>query len=381
MRWLAAILLALAVLAAPPASARTAHPEIARAKAALQLAAAALEAAKSGEDRLAALGKAVTAHEIALAAYRAALRAMASVESGLANSIHDDRERLEGLLAALQSLSQAPGSAMMAYPGGPVAASRGAALMAEISPVLQQRIAALNARLSELRQLRAVQEAARIAARGALATLQELRAVTAEAVRRNRRRNLAPRAELAAQAEQAARQAKSIDALAGILKAHGLDDGGAAVTFTEARGLISLPLAGTVTARFGDKDPWGRPGHGLTVSAPAYAQVSAPWDGTVRYAGPLIDYGNVVVLEPERGTLIVLAGLGRIDRLVGEIVLAGERLGDLGGPIPASDEFLLEATTDRDEIGAETLYIELRRDGVAVDPAPWFDLTRKGNGG
>ena len=79
--------------------------------------------------------------------------------------------------------------------------------------------------------------------------------------------------------------------------------------------------------------------------------------------------------------LIVLAGLGRVDRLVGETVLAGERLGDLGGPIPASDEFLLEATTDRDEIGEKTLYIELRRNGEAVDPTPWFDLTRKGNGG
>ena len=118
----------------------------------------------------------------------------------------------------------------------------------------------------------------------------------------------------------------------------------------------------------------------MTLAAPAYAQVSAPWDGTIRYAGPLIDYGQVVVLEPEKDTLIVLAGLGRVDRLVGETVLAGERLGDLGGPIPASDEFLLEATTDRDEIREEKLYIELRRSGQPVDPGPWFDLTKQESG-
>ena len=136
-----------------------------------------------------------------------------------------------------------------------------------------------------------------------------------------------------------------------------------------------------MVAGFGDPDPWGRAGQGLTIEAPAWAQVAAPWDGTVRYAGPLIDYGQVVVLEPEGGTLIVIAGLARVDRVVGETVLAGERLGDLGGPIPASADFLLEASKDRDEIGAEKLYIELRRNGAAVDPAPWFDLTSKGSGG
>ena len=160
-----------------------------------------------------------------------------------------------------------------------------------------------------------------------------------------------------------------------------LTDTGVLVTFSEARGFIQPPVRGALIAGFGALDPWGRPGYGLTFEAPAYAQVSAPWDGTVRYAGPLIDYGQVVVLEPEEGTLIVLAGLARVDRVVGETVLSGERLGDLGGPMPDSDEFLLEASTDRDEINAEKLYMELRRGGEAIDPAAWFDLTEKGSGG
>jgi len=354
--------------------------DIERAKVALTQAAAALEKANRGQDRLAALGQAVTAHEIALAAYRQGLRDMASRESRLTASIERDRAQLEELIAALQSLSRAPRSALLAFPGGPVGAARGASLMAEISPALQGRIEEFRGRLDALRQLRTQQEVARIEARGTLAALQDLRARTAEAIRRNRRRDLAPRAELKAQAEAAAKVARNVDELAATLEGAALTDSGTLVSFTEARGLIQLPVNGAVTARFGDKDPWGRDGQGLTVSAPAYAQVSAPWDGTVRFAGPLIDYGEVVVLEPEKGTLIVLAGLGRVDRLVGETVLRGERLGDLGGPIPASDEFLLEATTDRDEIEAETLYIELRRGGRAVDPAPWFDLTEKGNG-
>ena len=361
-------------------SAQSSFPEIDRAKKALESASASLNKARSGKAQLAALGKAVTAHEVALAAYRSGLRNMATRESRVLRQMQGDRDKLESLLGALQSLSQAPKSAILAFPGGPVGAARGAALMAEISPALQERIDAFRARLEALRQLRSTQEVARIEARGTLATLQELRAKTAEAIRKNRRRDLAPREELQAQAEAAARQAKNVDELAATLEGAALADSGALVTFSEARGLIQAPVLGRLTAVFGDLDPWGRAGYGLTLAAPAYAQVSAPWDGTIRYAGPLIDYGEVVVLEPEKDTLIVLAGLGRVDRLVGETVLAGERLGDLGGPIPASDEFLLEATTDRDEIREEKLYIELRRAGQPVDPAPWFDLTEKGSG-
>lgn len=363
------------------AAAQSDLPEIENAKKALGIAEDALAKASSGKARLAALGKAVSAHEIALSAYRSGLRNMATRESRVLRQITADRERLENLLAALQSLSQAPDSALLAFPGGPVAAARGAGLMAEVSPVLDERITALRARLDALRQLRSSQEIVRIETRGTLATLQELRAKTAEALRKKQRRNLAPKSELKAQSEEAARQAKNIDELAATLEGAALTDTGILLTFTESRGFIQKPVTGSVAAEFGDPDPWGRAGYGLTLSAPAYAQVSAPWDGTIRYAGPLIDYGQVVVLEPEKDTLIVLAGLGRVDRLVGETVLAGERLGDLGGPIPASDEFLLEATTDRDEIREEKLYIELRRGGQPVDPGPWFDLTKQESGG
>ncbi|MEM9138650.1 MAG: peptidase M23, partial [Pseudomonadota bacterium] len=193
-RWWAALALAVALAAPALAPAQTDNPEIDRAKKALGIAADALSKAESGRARLAALGKAVTAHEVALAAYRAGLRNMATRESRILRRIEADRSQLEDLLASLQSLSQAPKSALLAYPGGPVAAARGAGMMAEISPVLQGRLDAFRARLDALRQLRSSQEVARIEARGTLATLQELRGKTAEAIRRNRRRDLTPRA-------------------------------------------------------------------------------------------------------------------------------------------------------------------------------------------
>lgn len=356
-------------------------PGIERARAALESASATLEEAGSGEATLAGLGAAVAAHEAALAAYRGALRSMAARESRLRLELEQDGERLEALIGGLQSLARAPRSGLVAFPGGPVGAARGAHLMAAVSPHLDARIAELRARIDALVRLRTGQEVARVEARGALAALQELRADTAEALRRRRTSDMPGRSDLVEQAAAAAEQARDLDGLAAALREAALQGRDALVTFSEARGLIPAPVHGLVTADFGEPDPWGRPGRGVTLSAPAYAQVSAPWDGTVRFAGPLIDYGQVVVLEPEEGTLIVLAGLANVDRTVGETVLAGERLGDLGGPLPDSDEFLLEATTDRDQIGAEKLYIELRRAGQPVDPAHWFNLAKQGTDG
>lgn len=372
---------ALLMLVSPSIVSAQSYPNIERARAALEIAAKELEAANTGTEQLAALGKAVTAHEAALSAYRDGLRSMATRESRIHSAIQKDRARFQELIAALQSLAQAPRSALMAFPGGPVGAARGASLMGDISPALSERIEELRARLDNLRQLRSNQEVARIEARGALATLQELRGKTATALRKRRRKDLATASELREQATAAASQAASISDLAKTLSGAAEADPSVLLTFTEAKGFIRPPVAGRKIAKFGDPDPWNRPGFGVTLSAPAYAQVSAPWDGTIRFAGPLIDYGEVVVLEPELGTLIVMAGLATVDRLVGETVLAGERLGGLGGPIPASDEFLLEASTDRDEIKEETLYIELRRDGKVIDPESWFDLSNKGSGG
>lgn len=378
-----AILLGIPLMcAASDASAQTSpYPNIDRARVALDAASKALNSAGTGKQQLAALGKAVTAHEAALSAYRDGLRSMATRESRIHSAIQEDRARLQELISALQSLAQAPRSALMAFPGGPVGAARGASLMADISPALGARIEELRERLDSLRQLRSTQEVARIEARGALASLQELRGQTTEALRRRRRKDLATQSELQEQAESAAAQAKNIASLANSLSGAAETDPTVLLTFAEAKGFIQLPVAGRQIANFGDPDPWSRKGYGITLSAPAYAQVSAPWDGTIRYAGPLIDYGEVVVLEPELGTLIVMAGLATVDRLVGETVLAGERLGGLGGPIPASDEFLLEASTDRDQIREEKLYIELRQSGKVIDPAGWFEPYEKGSGG
>ncbi|GMG82490.1 peptidoglycan DD-metalloendopeptidase family protein [Paralimibaculum aggregatum] len=370
-------LAALVALAPGFSRAEPALDEIDRARAMLDDAEDALRRAGSKGTRRAALGKAVAAHEAALAALRDGLRRLAVEDRALVDALGAERERMAQVIGALQSLGQAPRSAMLVHPEGSVAAARTAMIMADLTPRLKAEMAGIARRIDALRSLRLRQEIARAEARGTLAALQALRAESSRTSRRDRpaRSAEATRRALLQQASEAEARARDLDQLAATLRASfGAEPGPA---FESLRGRLPLPVAGRQVGSFGGVDPWGRTGQGISLRAPAWAEVRAPAAGTIRYAGPLIDYGTVVILEPEADWLFVLAGLAATDRRVGETVLAGERLGDLGGPLPSSEEFLLEASGPVPKIDTTDLYVELRQSGTAVDPAPWFENTRE----
>lgn len=338
------------------------------AQAELEAAEAALGATSGPRSERAALGQAVQAHEVFLAALRTDLRDVAAEAQALTIGLEQDRADLARYLAALQKLGNAPKSAMLAFPGGPLKAARAATLIGHVTPELEERMRDVETRLAEITAIRAQQDALRDRALTALTQLQDLRARSNRALRDRSFR--VGREEITRRAERAGQTAQDIAELSSRL-GRLLEDRPAAIPFESLVGALPVPVAGRMTGRFGDPDA-GRRAFGITLSAPAFAQVTAPTGGTIRFAGPLIGFDQVVVLEPESGWLIVLAGLADIARATGESVLAGEPLGSLGGPLPTSEEFLLEAEAQSGQIGEEMLYIEVRRGDEAVDPTPWF---------
>ena len=136
--------------------------------------------------------------------------------------------------------------------------------------------------------------------------------------------------------------------------------------FEQLRGAIGLPATGVVAHRFGDSDGAGSTRYGDTVRTQSGAIVTAPADGVVLYAGPFRSYGQLLILNAGDGYHIVLAGLGRINVSLGQSVLAGE-------PVGAMDDVRLASAGDPEngKTGAE-LYVEFRKDGKPVDPAPWW---------
>jgi septal ring factor EnvC (AmiA/AmiB activator) len=127
-------------------------------------------------------------------------------------------------------------------------------------------------------------------------------------------------------------------------------------------GKLPLPAAGMLISSFGDKADQGEVSRGATIVTGSGAFVRAPFDATVRYVGPFLGYGNVIILEPSTDILLVLAGLKEVYAGPDEIVSEGMAIGVMSGTTSAiwPDEL------------TQTLYVELRRGGSPVDPAGWF---------
>jgi septal ring factor EnvC (AmiA/AmiB activator) len=132
------------------------------------------------------------------------------------------------------------------------------------------------------------------------------------------------------------------------------------------KGRLALPVAGRVERRFGDGGGDGGILMGDMLATHSTAIVTAPVDGSILYAGPFRSYGQLLILNAGEGYHIVLAGMGRISVSPGQTVLAGEPVGLMGEARVASAVAFEEAG------GAPELYVEFRKEGKPVDPAPWW---------
>jgi murein hydrolase activator len=194
------------------------------------------------------------------------------------------------------------------------------------------------------------------------ATLKDLiaRIDAEETQRRNRERAALAADEHAAQ-EIEARAEKAQDVQPARLRPES--------AFSGARGHLPMPVAGTVLKDFGADDGLGGLEHGILVSTLAGAVVSAPADGSVLYAGPYRRYGRLLIIDAGEGYYVLLAGMERTYVSRGESVLSGEPVGVVGD---GSSKMAAAAA-----VGAvqPVLYIELRKDGTAIDPGPWWAKT------
>lgn len=336
------------------------------AAAALSAAARALEAAPDAPNRLAAYGAAVQAHEAGLAALRSGLRALAERRTGLLVEIGAKRAEHARVLGLLLAIGRTPLPARAVHPAGPLGAARAAVLMADLAPGIEAELIGLQAALSELEALARAEAEAEAALRAGLLGIRAARSGLAEALARRSLPDPGAEPSPAALAEGAA----TLAALAGRLARLPVD--APAPDFAAEAGRLPLPVAGRVLRRFGEADAQGLARPGIVIEAAPHALVTAPFRATLRYAGPFLDFGELAILEPGPGWLVVLGGLGRIDRQVGEVIAAGEAIGVLGGLQPDAEEFLIDETTGERPTRAETLYVEIRRDGEALDPGQWF---------
>lgn len=127
-------------------------------------------------------------------------------------------------------------------------------------------------------------------------------------------------------------------------------------SFRQTAGTLPLPARGRIARLYDEPTEFGMPSKGITVETRPHAQVIAPFDGQVVFAGPFRGYGPLLIIRHSEGYHTLLAGLFRIDAAVGQWVLAGEPVGAMGNP----------------DGGKPSLYIELRHEGHSINPLPWL---------
>lgn len=125
--------------------------------------------------------------------------------------------------------------------------------------------------------------------------------------------------------------------------------------FTQAQGKMPFPARGKLVGRFGQINDVGVAQKGITIATRKMAQVVAPYEGHVAFAGQFRGYGLLLIIEHGEGYHTLLAGMERIDAAVGQRLQTGEPVGIMG--------------QDGD---SPSLYVELRRNGQPVNPLPWL---------
>lgn len=353
------------------------QPPVARAQhatEALNAAAELMAQAEGGSDRVAALTGAIRAYEQGLAAMREGLRAAAIRERFLTLDFESRREQLSRLLGVLQTLERATTPLLLIHPTGPVGTARSGMMMSEVTPALNRQAEDLRAQLQELAALQAFQESAARDLEWGLSGVQQARVNLSQAI--SDRTDLPRRfADDPVRVQIMADNSRTLQGFADkLLEAEATEPPDTAAPFSDAAGKLPLPAEGTVLRGFNEADAAGLKRPGLVLSTRPLSLITAPWPATVRYAGPFLDYGNVIILEPDAAYLIVLAGLDQVYVEPGQILDQGEPVGLLGGSQPATEEFLIEASQGGGTIDQETLYIEIRKDGTPTDPAKWFAL-------
>ena len=368
--------LALCLALTLPAAAQEVTGDVAKAAAKasadLQASVAALQTAEGAQDRVAALTQTILAYEAGLAALREALRQAQLRETTLTLQFQAKRERLSQLLGVLSGLDADQGPLLLLHPGGPLGTARSGMMLADVTPALQKEAQALRHDLQELADLRRLQKAAGVTLADGLQAAQQARADLSKAI--SDRTDLPKRFTEDPEALKALlKSADTLDAFSA-----GLSPQDAVVQgFEDAKGKLPWPVRGRVILKPGETDAKGVTRPGLTLATRPLALVTSPWAATIRYRGPLLDYGNVMILEPGGGYLLILSGLETVYGEVGDVVSAGQPLGLMGGTANATKggaaDILSPAAVDGGASGTETLYLEIRQRAEPVDPLTWFE--------
>ena len=325
--------------------------------------------AQTLQERLVANAERVQVLESAFRTTTDEITLLSLREAELSVQFEEDRAAVGHLLAVIQRLDADEPPALVVRSDDSLAAARGAMMLGAMLPPVYEQAAILGRQLRTLNDTRTSLETKNQQARGEALALNAARGELGSLLAQRRQQAAIAQtrlAEISTVTEQVARQTNDLKSLLdriAMLRAQMGPDSGMTVVGPDGgsgglqRGSLIRPVVGTTVS--GDSAGPGRtPGtfgpQGLWFQANGEAQAVAPADSEVVFAGAYQKFGQVLILEIAGGYHLLLAGFGRIDVQIGDLVLAGEPVGVL----PEGE--------------VAQLYLELRRNSQTMDPAPWM---------
>lgn len=323
-------------------------------------------------------------------------------ENNINQRLRDKQAELSSLIGALQRITKNPPPALVINPQNALDGARSGMMLKAVMPHIQIASQAIRQDLSRLRAIktRIEEEKAelvnkfqrreadklrislllqvRTKALGESEKSLEKSALMADQLAKNAQslndfiNQLETRIEPIRKARRAARSTLGLPSPASrnrarrILAEAAPDRDKPAIDFLRMAGLMTLPVNGVRVLEFNEPDGFGARSKGIYVITRPKAQITAPADGWVLFKGDYLDFGQVVLMDMGTEHLLLLAGMGNTQVELGQFVLRGEPLGEMGSRTVAPD--LITKT------GASrpTLYIELRKNGREVQTTNWW---------
>ena len=328
------------------------------------------------------------------------LETLASSESAIRKSLEKRRDVIAEVLAALQRMGRRPPPAVLVQPEDMLSAVRTSILLGAVLPELREETQALADDLAELVRLKNAIVADRKALRTEQTTLQQEQQRLAALMDARQSRLNETEQELGGEKQRTKELVERAQSLQDLIDGmerdisgsrHAAEEarkaaeaqrqsGGAPgqlafadparlqpkIAFANTRGILPMPAGGRLLRKFGDSDDYGGVARGISLATRPKAVVVSPSDGWIAFAGPFRSFGRLLIINVGDGYYLLLAGMERINVEVGQFVLAGEPVAIMGET--AASPLATGAVETSDPV----LYIEFKKDGGSIDPAPWW---------
>lgn len=299
-------------------------------------------------------------------------------EKSKEDALASRQDELLELLSALERLSKRPAALALLQPQEALKTAQSASLMGSIVPSINEKAAELRLDLANLAIIQTKLSNERFQLKNTLERLTEHQLKVGSLVQRRQTEARKAAQDAAETRREIAKFAQEAASLKELIEKLAQRSANLAKKFVprptdrpdkpvrpddfrpdsrpirEMRGNLPYPVMGRVTGKFGAREAVGE-ARGIRIESRPGAQVVAPYDGKIVFAGPFKNYGQLLIIEHGEGYHSLMAGFGQLYGSVGQWVLTGEPIGVM--------------TSKR---SANQLYLELRSGGQAINPEPWL---------